>query len=57
MLKDIVLFKVDVNNWTLLGIIKAKLTTCVEVSVLTNHSKLQLELQSRQRQDGCGCIS
>lgn len=34
MLKDIVLFKLDVNNWTL-GIIKA---TCVEVSALTTLS-------------------
>lgn len=57
MLKDVVLFKLDVNNWILLGIIKAKPTTCVEGSVFTNHSELQPELQSRQRQDGRGCSS
>lgn len=48
MLKETVLFKLDVNNCILLVI------TCVEVSV--NHSKLQLELQNSQRQAGCGCI-
>lgn len=34
MLKDIVLFKLDVNNW-MIGIIKA---TCAEVSALTTLS-------------------
>lgn len=39
MLENILLFKLDVNSWILLGIIKAK-PTCRSLCV--NHSKLQL---------------
>lgn len=50
MLKDIVLFKLDVNNW-MLGIIKA---TCVELSVLTT---LSCNQSSKAVRDNMGVVA